>query len=388
MSLTDKARDVQVPTKASTLGKIAELLERNGIDVDDIGRVQKVNLWQGFHKDADGEAQVVDLVGVQLSPSWADGPQWPPVQPAPAAKLPKVATKPAKPANGWRTCVVPPDMQIGYFRNADGELEPIHCERAISVVVQFCRHHQPDEIVMVGDNIDLAEMSKYRLTSAYALTTQATVDRAALLVAQLRDACPNARIVWIEGNHEARLPNTIIDNAKAAFGLRRGQAFTETPVLSVPFLCRFDDYGIEYLPGYPASKYWINERLRVIHGHKVKSGGSTAHSYLATEKTSVIFGHVHRREYAARTREDHDGAKEIMAASPGCLARVDGVVPSTKGGYDLDGRPVPTVEDWQQGFAVVRYEPGDGRFVYDNVAIHDGWAMYEGREYGTCLTSS
>lgn len=378
--LTDAVNAATPIPKAATLGKIADLLERNGIDIDDIGRVQKVNLWQGFMRGEDGEPQVVDLAGVQLSPSWAEGPQWPPVQPAAAVKLPVRARKPQK-ATGWRMCVIPPDMQIGYFRNASGELEPIHDERAISTVVEFCRHHQPDEVVMVGDNIDLAEMSKYRLTSAYALTTQATIDRAALLVAQLRDACPHARIVWIEGNHEARLPNTIIDNAKAAFGLRRGQAFNETPVLSVPFLCRFADYGVEYLPGYPASKFWINERLRVIHGHKVKSGGSTAHSYLATEKTSVIFGHVHRREYAARTREDHDGAKEIMAASPGCLARVDGVVPSTKGGYDLDGRPVPTVEDWQQGFAVVRYEAGDGRFVYDNVAIHDGWAMYEGKEY-------
>lgn len=366
--------------KQATLGKIADLLERNGIAVEDIGRVQRVNLWQGFHKDADGEAQVVDLVGVQLSPAWAEGPQWPVVQPAPLVKLPPIK-KPAKPANDWRTCVVLPDMQIGYFRNAAGDLEAIHDERAIAIAIAACREIQPDEVVMVGDNLDLAELSRYRLTSAYALTTQATIDRGALLCAELRAACPHARIVWLEGNHEARLSTFIVDNAKAAFGLRRGNSFAETPVLSVPFLCRFEDYGVEYLPGYPASKFWINDRLRVIHGHKVKSGGSTAHAYLASERTSVIFGHVHRREYASRTREGHDGAREIMAASPGCLARCDGVVPSTKGGMDLDGRPVPTVEDWAQGFAVVKYETGEGRFTYTNVAIHDGWAMFEGKEY-------
>jgi hypothetical protein len=48
---------------------------------------------------------------------------------------------------------------------------------------------------------------------------------------------------------------------------------------------------------------------------------------------------------------------------------------------DLEGRPVKTVEDWQQGFAVVRYEEGDGRFTYTNVAIHDGWALVDGKEY-------
>ena len=68
MSLVAEAR-AAAPPKAETLGRIADLLERNGISVDDIGRVQKVNLWQGFMKDADGEAQVVDLAGVTLSPA-------------------------------------------------------------------------------------------------------------------------------------------------------------------------------------------------------------------------------------------------------------------------------------------------------------------------------
>ena len=116
-------------------------------------------------------------------------------------------------------------------------------------------------------------------------------------------------------------------------------------------------------------------------GDLIASGGSTAHKYLAREKTSVIYGHIHRREWAERTREDHDGPKTTMAASPGCLARIDGVVPSTKGGMDLDGRPVVRHEDWQSGFAVVDYEEGDGRFVYHQVAIHDGWCRWDGRDY-------
>jgi predicted phosphodiesterase len=378
--LADALLAPAAPSKAATLGKIADLLERNGIDVDDVGKVARMNLWQMGYVDKDGEAQTQDLVGVSLSPSWAEGPQWPVVQPGPIYKLPTSTMKPVK-VDGWQTCVILPDIQIGFYRNAAGELEPIHDEAALRVALAIVKAERPDVVVMVGDNLDLAEMSKYRLTAPYAQTTQATIDRGALLVAEVRAVAPDARIMWIEGNHEARLPNTLIDNARAAFGLRRGNTFAEPPVMSVPFLCRFDEYGIEYLPGYPASKFWVNERLRVIHGHKVKSGGSTAHSYLATEKTSVVFGHVHRREYASRAREDHDGPKEIMAASPGCLCRVDGVVPSTKGGYDLDGRPVPTVEDWAQGLAVVKYEPGDGRFVYNNIAIHEGWALWNGREY-------
>jgi len=363
------------------LGKLAELLERSGIDLDTVARVKTVKVHQMGYKDDEGEAHAIDLYGMEFVPVGWDGPQWPVVQPGPLVNLPAATARQARPVVGWQTCVVVPDIQIGYFRTATNELEAIHDEAAVGVMLAVVKAERPSLVVLVGDNLDLCELGKYRTTPAYQRTTQATIDRAAVLCAQLRAAAPDARIVWLAGNHEERLPNFILDNASAAFGLRRGQTPESWPVMSVPYLCRFDDYSVEYLPGYPASSFWINERLRVIHGDKVASGGSTAHKYLGAEKTSVIFGHVHRREWAERTREDHDGAKTTLAASPGCLARIDGAVPSTKGGVDLDGRPVQRFEDWQQGVAVVRFEPGDGRFVYEQVAIRDGWAYHNGREY-------
>lgn len=32
---------------------------------------------------------------------------------------------------------------------------------------------------------------------------------------------------------------------------------------------------------------------------------------------------------------------------------------------------------------VVRYEADDGRFTYENIAIHEGWALWQGKEYRT-----
>jgi hypothetical protein len=368
--------------KGDKLGKLNALLERSGIDPEDISRVERVNVWQGFLKDQDGNAEIVDLAGISLVPRWADGPEWPVVQPGPVVRLPKVTA--AVPVDGWQTCVVLPDIQIGYFRNAEG-LEPTHDEQALSVALSIVKAAKPSLIVLVGDNADLPELSKYRLSPAYALTTQATIDRATTLCAQLRAAAPDARIVWLAGNHEERLPNYILDNAKAAFGIRTGNTPESWPVLSMPYLCRMDEYGVEYVPGWPASHHWITPRLKVIHGDKHRSNGSTASMYLGSEKTSVIFGHIHRREYAARTRDDHDGPREVMAASPGCLARTDGAVPSTKGGLDLDGRPVYRSEDWQCGLAVVPFDSVSGDFAYEQVAIHrsDGaaWGMWRGKHY-------
>lgn len=351
------------------LGRLGELLERSGIDLDTVSRVKTVKAWQGFMKDKDSQPQVVDLYGMEFIPTFADGPTWELPHPGPLYKIPTAPVKPAK-ATGWKTALIFPDIQIGFYRTATNDLEPIHDEKALAVALGITKAENPDLIVLVGDNLDLAEFGKYRLSPAFMRTTQAAIDRAALLCAELRAAAPNARIIWIAGNHEERLPNFLMDNALAAFGLRQGNAPESFPVMSVPFLCHFDRYQIEYLPGYPASSFWINERLVVIHGDKVASGGSTAHKYLNTMKTSVIYGHIHRREWAERTREDHDGPKTIMAASPGCLARIDGAVPSTRGGVDLDGRPLTRYEDWQNGCGIVRYQEGHGEFWYEQVAMH------------------
>jgi hypothetical protein len=376
-SLSD---DLGTPPAKATLGKIAELLNRNNIDVEEVGSIKRVSLYQSLTKNDLGQAEVHDLMGIQFNPKWAEGPEWPVVQPGPSIKLP-VRKVIQSNTEGYKVAVILPDMQIGYYRNADGSLEPTHDEEALSISMAIIKKLRPDRIIMVGDNLDFPEFGKYRLSPAYAITTQASIDRATTLCAELRAAAPEALIDWISGNHEERLVNFILDNAKVSFGLRRGNTPDSWPCLSVPYLCRFNDYGVNYVAGYPAGQVWINQRLKVIHGNKVRSNGSTAHAYLNDSKVSVIYGHIHRREWAERSREDWDGAKTIMAASPGTLARCDGAVPSTKGGMDLDGRPMTIVEDWQQGLAVVSYEDGEGAFWYEQIPIHNKTAFFRGKVY-------
>ncbi len=363
------------------LGDIAEMLRSKNIDLSSIGRVKNVSMYQTITKNDEGEAEVHNLQAIQFSPSWETGPEWPVVQQGPAIQLQKPTTKP-KSKSKFKTAIIVPDIQFGYFRNREGKLEETHDEKAISLALQVIEDANPDLVVCVGDNLDLPEMGKYITYPAYAQTTQATIDRATVFCAEMRRAAPNAKIIWLAGNHEERMPKYLVQNAGAAYGLRRGNEPASWPVLSVPFLCRMDDFNVEYRPGYPAADLWINEKLRVIHGDRVKSSGSTAHMYLNAEKTSVIYGHIHRIEMALKTREDYDGPRTIMAASPGCLARIDGAIPSTRGGVDLDGRPLTRHENWQQGLGVVTYEDsGNHKFAYENITIYNGWAMWRGKEY-------
>lgn len=366
--------------KEKMLGKIAELLERKNISLEDIGDIKQVSLYQQMFKNEENEAEVQDLAAIQFSPKWEQGPEWPVIQRGPVQIIEK-KKGPKKVRGAFKKDVIVPDAQIGYYRGKDGVLHETHDEKAIAVVMEAIEMIQPETIVCVGDNLDLPEMGKYLTTPAYQQTTQAAIDRATTFCAQMRAAAPKAKIIWLAGNHEERMPKYLLTNAAAAYGLRKGNIPDSWPVLTIPYLCRMEEYGVEYRPGYPASDYWINEKLRVIHGDRVKSSGSTAHVYLNNEKTSVIYGHIHRIETAFKTREDFSGPRTIMAASPGCLARIDGAVPSTKGGVDLDGRPLTRYENWQQGFGVVTYETsGEHRFKYEVMPIYNGWSMYENTE--------
>ena len=382
-------KDTDAKVGKAQIQKMAEELVRRGVDPSELGRLSRMKMYQSVTKDDLGNAHIHDMWGFHLDPSWETGPTWPVIEQAKPVRISKTNIKPSF-VNGWSRCVVAPDMQIGFLRSDKGTYEPTHDPLAIELFIQMLLHVKPSTVVLLGDNLDLPEFGKYRQHPAFQLTTQMTIDYAGELVVRIRAAVgEDCDIVWLAGNHEERLPNFIIDNAKAAFGIKRAGSTNEWPVLSVPFLLRLDEQNVTYLSGYPSNHYWLTPNLRFIHGYTVKSKGSTAHMYLNDEKVSVIYGHIHRNELAYQTRIDYDGTATIMAASPGCLARIDGYVPSMKQGFDLDGRPVISPENWQQGLAVVDYHE-DGRFDYKPIHINtevmsssekEKWLRFEGREH-------
>lgn len=369
---------------------ITEMLTKKGIDPSEIGKINKVSVYQQVTKDEVGEFIVHDLQAIQFSPKWEDGPEWPVIEQGPRIQLQKSKTKVNRP-KGWEEAVIVPDIQIGFYKkdNESNELEPIHDEKAIAVALKLIEDINPNQIVLVGDNLDFAEFGKYLTSAPFKQLVQAAIDRATMLCAQLRSAAPNAKISWIAGNHEARMARYIQTNAEAAFGITKGKLSSELrdkwPVLSVPYLCRMDEYNITYVPGYPESYVALNENLMIIHGHKVTSNGSTTTKYLNDAHVSVIYGHIHRTEYAYRTRLSKNGPRTVMAASPGCLCRIDGAVPSTKSGQDEFGRPMLMgAENWQQGMAVVQYQPqgvGNEWFNYEPMWIYNGRGFFRGKEY-------
>ncbi len=366
-------------TTATEMDKFMDLLQKAGVSPEEVGSVTRVkhSQWQGM---LDGEVVDLEATSVVLSPSWESGPEYPVVNQAPAREVNKKLKRYT--ALKRKRAVILPDVQIGYRRDmVTDKLDPFHDETAIDVALQITQQFDPDLIVNIGDFLDFPEFGKYQQEPAFQRTTQAAINRGYDFLCEQKANAPRADIKVFEGNHDRRIQNKIVDHAMNAFGIQKAKLPDSWPVLSVPYLLRFEELGVEYLGGYPANSYWVNDRLVVVHGNKVRSNGSTAMAEVDDERVSVIFGHIHRIEQQYKTRNVRGGYRINSATSPGCLCRIDGTVPSTKGSVDEFGRPMTRYENWQQGIALVEYEEGDGPFSIEVVPIFDGVATWRGNTY-------
>lgn len=379
--------------KADAKQRIASSIERlladNDIDISEVGELKQVSVgeWHTTMRDKDGEivTKTNRRAGVVIqAKSILDGPKWPVVQPAKPVlvKVPKASNGPAL-LRGWQTAIVTPDAQIGYLRHPNGhDLIPTHDPQAIQVTEMIHEAERPDVSVDLGDLLDLAEMSHYRLEPSMVSTTQPALDEAHRYLAVKRAATKGR--MWVhEGNHDQRLANYILDNAMAAFALKRANAPEEWPTLSVPYLLRFEELGIDYIDGYPANWQYINERLATVHGASSGTAGVAATKMVNSELVNVIYGHDHKAATLWRTRGNRTSMTRTFAHSSGTLARIDGAVPGAGKyrGRHVDGTPVRSWQQWQQGIAVVRFVPGDGPVILEHVDITEGVAYHRGQEF-------
>lgn len=377
MSLEDIYKNAKTESNVATgLSSIEKLLKNNNLSPEDIGQVTKVSLSNNPE-----DTKII------LSPKWESGPSWQPVQQAaPTVVQPKVRT-PSLISSDWKVAVALPDPQIGYRKYEDGKLDPFHDEAAMDIALQIVgldHGHPLAQVINLGDFLDLPMYGTYEQEENFAHTAQMAIDRGHLFLAQQRaEAGDDARIILLEGNHDKRLTRFINNNAAAAYGIKAANMPDSWPVLSLNNLLRLDELKVEFVDGYPAASHWINKRLRAIHGDKANSSGSTAAAYTnAHPNISTIFGHSHRMEQQSKTIFDRDQAIKSVAFSPGCLCRVDGAVPSVKGGVDGKGQALQYFENWQQGVSVIFYKDGDDdSFHFDQVHIHKGKTMYRGQEF-------
>ena len=364
------------------MDKLAELFERSGIDPNDILKINRVNVYQGYMKNKEGEFETTDLLSVQYTPKPIDLTEDMFIRQAKPTVI-RATKSTAKKVSSEKLAIILPDIQAGFRKYEDDTLDPIHDTKALDVALQIIKDTKPDQVILNGDNLDFPQLGRFAQESTFSQTLNETLDYVHKFLAQIRANAPDTRIVYLAGNHELRLSKYLMQYAEKLYGVR--QAGTTERVLTIPFLLNLADIECEYKSGYPANQYWINERLKAIHGSIVRPAGKTAAALVNQEESSTLFGHIHRQEYAARTAKNFNGARFVIAQSFGCLARIDGAVPSYGSGVDeMTDQPIQAWENWQQGIGAVYYQDGDKPFDTQqiNIQTHNGYTTrFNGKLY-------
>ena len=262
-----------------------------------------------------------------------------------------------------------PDPHFGFERDlVSNKLMNYHDRRALDVALQIAQETQPETIVILGDILDLAEWSDKFIRSPEAhLTTQSALVEAAWWLAQLRAACPHAKIVALEGNHEARITKKLMVHFPMMYGLKPVDFLDGPALLSVENLLGMRSLDIKWIDGYPKNEYWLADNIRCIHGEVTRGvAGQTTRSVVKDRQYTDIFGHIHRIELATQTLRTRGKNHNVTAFSPGCLCHIDGRVPS--------GR---SQMNWQNGIGIVDYL-SDGTHTVVAIPINEGVALFEG----------
>jgi hypothetical protein len=238
----------------------------------------------------------------------------------------------------------------------------------MDVVLQIAQQNDYSHLTWLGDVLDLNDWSdKFLKEPEFYFTTQPAIYEAHWWMMQFRKSNPKAHIKKIEGNHEYRMPKMLITHLLAAYGLNSAQGI-RTPVLSVETLLGLPALGIEYLAGYPHNEDWMGP-VKLIHGDVAKAGTTdTVKAVSSHAEETVIQGHIHKIEMAARTIRSRHGIRTIQAFSAGCLCRIDYVVPGHK-------HP----QQWQQGACEVEWDGDD--YQITPIVIQDGRAIHRGKVY-------
>lgn len=240
---------------------------------------------------------------------------------------------------------------------------PFHDQLMLSKIMQVIKDIQPDAIFQIGDGIDFPQVSRWSKGTAgeYAPTLQEHITGWTGVLKELRTIAPNAKISWLEGNHDLRLGEFVKTYAAPLMTLE---------ALSIESLFKLEELGIDYVQG-PVR---IATNTYAVHGHE--SGGYAATPQAWETKflkrygseRNIIFGHTHQPFLS--TRAYGFGGK----ITPRFTMNVGSIMDPTHARYVKDGSV-----SWTMSFAVLR---DDGKRVYPELitAVDRGF-YYEGRKY-------
>lgn len=199
-------------------------------------------------------------------------------------------------------------------------LSDLHCPEsdpdAVALAADIVRDLDPDLVVLNGDLLDVYALTSWPRSPARRSFAEEVV-RVREDIARLAELAPNARWIWIYGNHELRFERYLWRQASELWSLDD---------LALERLVRApqDWVVLKHVEGYRRRHEWAAPQVRIgqlhiLHGDTLKSSGNLINVartvYLRLLKP-VVVGHWHRAQVYLQT--DYAGQTSGAWAAP-CL---------------------------------------------------------------------
>ena len=363
------------------INKISELLERSGIDPENVQKVNRVNVYQGYMKNKDGEFETTDLYSVQYTPV----PETESYQPVEPAKI--TPTKKKRIARASSFILAYGDGQVDYRRIIDpvteeSKLVPIHNVEMHHILQQFNAKYRPETTVNLGDFADMAALSRFDPDSDHFHKTLGPSMRYIHdFYARLVADNPDAHHTEVDSNHAVRIKKQVLKNIPAMHDfVRPGDSY---PMMTYYNLANLGSLGIDFISGYGAAEYVHGEEygtpIIFKHGtHSSSAPGATVRKEAMENPTvNVIRGHGHHHEEVRRTTRRGEQLFYLMLGSS-CLNT--GEVPGYASAVDDHNKPVRVQVNHQNTFAMIE-DFHNGQYNITPINVINGKAYYQGEEF-------
>lgn len=210
---------------------------------------------------------------------------------------------------------------------------PYHSKEALELALQYGLDQKCDSILLGGDIMDCYKVSRFE-KDPRERGLAGEIEMVHMFLTSLREAFPDAKIIWKEGNHEARIPKAGMSACPELFGANFIRTLDE--------VLELDLYGIKWVPDKRPMQFG---KLNVMHGDEYggRSGGvNPARNMFLKTRECCLTGHWHRSDnYVGKTLRD----RPLSCWSVGCLC-------------ELHPAYCPA-NDWVNGFAVIERDPTD-----------------------------
>lgn len=239
---------------------------------------------------------------------------------------------------------------------------PNEDQQAVSTMLRFIKDFKPDEIVINGDLMDFASISRH--DGLHEEIVEEDLGIGNFFFDVLQRTAPQAKLHYNFGNHCLRLQSFVENNAPQLRGL-----------LTLEKELNLKARGVSFLPYASDKLHWLTDKLAVHHGFA--HGAHYTKTTLDKFQVSTIVGHCHRPLMHSAPTVGRKGHQVRGCWGLGCLVPVDHVSYMTAPPGWCQGFGVVTINEDTQNFNVYPVIMSEKEFMWTDGTVYkpssEGW---------------